>query len=165
MVDTRRLTKKFYECRITCGPAEEARSQKRAKMSVRLKFRGSITRIVSDIHLSRESNYSVDIRGLWDSGSMTCCIKKSISDNMNLPVIRQVEDVILVGRPASNRDVVNLDIQISDDITFHDLEAIVLPDDDMPSVGFIIGMNLINKGIMTIDGRIPGYTLFEFDRF
>ena len=93
---------------------------------------------------------------------MTCCIKKSLSDSLNLSVVGKVKDTVMVGRPATDRDVVRLDVQVSDEIKFRDLNAVVLPDVDM-STGFIIGMNLINKGVMKIDGRsLYGWTLFDF---
>jgi hypothetical protein len=135
------------------------------KMSLKLKFRGSVTRIVTDILLSSEPNSPIVAKGLWDSGAMTCCIKKSLSDSLNLLPIDIAKDAVMVGRPATDRDVVQLDVQVSDKIKFHELKVVVLPDEDMPSTDFIIGMNLINKGLMTIDGTIPGYTLFAFDDY
>lgn len=134
------------------------------KMSVRLRFPASASdRIVTDIQLSSETSQPIQTRGLWDSGAMTCCIKKSLSDSLNLSVVGNVKDTVMVGRPATDRDVVQLDVQVSEEIKFRNLNAVVLPDVDM-STGFIIGMNLINRGVMKIDGRsLYGWLLFDFD--
>lgn len=134
------------------------------KMSVRLRFPASASdRVVTDIQLSSDTSEPIETRGLWDSGAMTCCIKESIAASLNLLVTGQVNDVILVGRPASNRNTVILNVQVSNKIKFQGLDAVVLPDDEM-STGFIIGMNLINKEVMKIDGSsLYGWLLFDFD--
>ena len=73
--------------RITYGSVNESPVVISRKMALMLKFKGSVTRIVTDINLSSGSETQIEVRGLWDSGAMTCCIKKSLSDSLNLAIV------------------------------------------------------------------------------
>ena len=127
-----------------------------------MRYKKEYSNIVNAIYSPVTLKYNdkqIVVNAVWDTGAWISCISQSIIDQFNVTPLDPAVINNHTGLHLTNK--YSIDVTIDDFITFTDLE-VLSTNFSKNNIGFIIGMDIIQKGNLGIDNS-TGHTILTYD--